>query len=88
MMASNIGFSTHEMAFFARAKVGYAISEGLYVGPEFTAIGGQDTRQQRAGLHLTGLKIGGVQFGFAAGFARDRRHGNGAYATISSRVTF
>lgn len=88
MMSSNMSFSTRKYSYFMRSKLGFAVAEDLYVGPEIGAQGSKDYQQYRAGAHISGVKLGDLTFGFAAGYALDRKNGNGAYAILDSRVTF
>ncbi len=88
MMSSSASFSTRKYAYFMRTKLGVAVAEEVYIGPEVGAQGSKDYRQYRLGAHLSGVKLGAMQFGFALGYAFDRKNGNGLYAILDSRVTF
>ena len=88
MMSSNLSFSTYKLSYYMRSKIGYAVAEDLYIGPEVGALGSRDYQQYRVGAHISGVKLGALSFGLAGGFALDRKNGNGAYAILDSRVTF
>ena len=88
MISSNMSFSSNKLAYFMRTKFGVAIADDIYVGPEVGAIGNRDNQQYRAGAHVSGVKIGQMTFGFAAGYAKNRKAGDGAYAIIDSRIVF
>jgi hypothetical protein len=88
MLSSNASFSTRKYAYFMRSKLGVAVAEEVYVGPEVGLQGSKDYRQYRVGAHLSGVKLGAMSFGFALGYAFDRKNGNGLYAILDSRVTF
>ncbi len=81
-------FSTVNLSHYARAKMGFALREGLYIGPEAVIIGDRHGRQMRYGGHISGLKISGLQFGLAGGYVVDRKRGNGVYTTLDMRAAF
>jgi hypothetical protein len=88
MMSSNLSYSTRKNSYYMRSKLGFAVAEDVYVGPEVAAQGSRDYQQYRVGAHVSGVKIGQLSFGLAAGYMMDRKNGNGAYAILDSRVTF
>lgn len=88
-MASAYGsYSTHANAYYTRFKLGYALFDRTYLGPEFSMLGDDFYKQWRIGGHLSGLTFGRFQFGVAAGYVRDSRRGPGGYVLVDSRVTF
>ncbi len=88
MMSTNASFSTRKRAYYARSKLGFAVAEELYVGPEAGASGSTDYNQYRVGAHISGVKIGAMSFGLSGGYAFDRKNGNGGYMILDSRMTF
>lgn len=88
MMSTNASFSTRKRAYYVRSKLGFAVAEELYIGPEVGASGSTDYNQYRVGAHISGVKIGAVSFGLSGGYAFDRKNGNGGYMILDSRMTF
>jgi hypothetical protein len=88
MISGNLSFSTANAAYFTRFKAGMAIAQGVYVGPELLMLGDNFYSQIRVGAHVTGFRIGPVQFGLAGGLVQDAVRGGGAYATFDTRVAF
>ncbi|MFC0284009.1 cellulose biosynthesis protein BcsS [Camelimonas abortus] len=81
-------YSTHANAFYTRFKLGYALWDRTFIGPEFQLLGDNSYRQWRLGAHITGLTFGRFQFGLSGGYLRDSRSGPGGYVLVDSRVTF
>lgn len=88
MIAAQASYATNKSAYFARLRGGYLIGPDLYLGPEFVALGDQFFNQERVGAQLSGLRVGRLQFAFAAGYLYDRVRHSGGYATIDARVGF
>lgn len=88
MIAGTFSLSSANTAYYGRLKAGFSIFDHVYVGPEVLALGDTFYRQIRAGLHLSGLKIGPVEFGLSGGYAHDRVRGGGAYGLLDVRMTF
>lgn len=75
-------------AYYGRLRGGFSAFAGGYVGPEFALLGDDNYRQWRAGLHLSGLQLGPMQLGIAAGYARDAARKGGLYTTLDLRSGF
>jgi Cellulose biosynthesis protein BcsS len=88
MVSGNMTYSTANNSYYTRFKVGLAIADSLYVGPEALLLGDNLYSQYRAGLHLTGARFGSLQFGISGGFLNDRLRGKGAYGILDMRVVF
>jgi hypothetical protein len=88
MASGNLTYSTANNSYYARFKVGLAIADSLYVGPEMLFLGDNQYTQYRIGLHLTGARFGSMQFGISGGFLSDRIRGKGGYGILDARVVF
>ncbi|QGM47630.1 cellulose biosynthesis protein BcsS [Methylocystis heyeri] len=88
-MVSGVGaFETVHNAYYGRLKLGLAIVNQVYAGPEFLALGDNFFHQWRVGGHLSGFKFGMVQLGVSGGYLFDYVRGPGAYGILESRVAF
>lgn len=81
-------YSTAFNAYYGRLRFGTAAFAGGYLGPEFALLGDDFYRQWRAGLHLSGLRFGGVQLGLSAGYLHDQARKGGLYTTLDLRTGF
>jgi hypothetical protein len=88
MASATFTFSTINAAYYGRLKAGLAISPGVYVGPEFLVIGDDSSNQWRVGAHVTGFKLGAMQFGLSGGYMSQKDLGNGFYGILDTRITF
>lgn len=66
-----------------RIAPGYEVAERIFVGPEASVGLHHGTLRSRAGLHVTGLRIGDVGLRLSGGYAQDRGGRGGAYGTLS-----
>jgi hypothetical protein len=81
-------YSTIYNAYYTRAKLGIATFGSAYVGPEVAALGDDFYRQWRIGAHVTGLQMGGLQFGLSGGYEVDRQGKSGAYGVVDMRAVY
>ncbi len=81
-------YSTIYNAYYSRLKFGVATLGHAYVGPEVSALGDDFYRQWRVGAHVTGLQMGGLQFGLSAGYEIDKVGKGGAYGTLDVRASY
>ncbi len=81
-------FSTNASSYYVRLKYGWAVGERVYMGPEIMAMGNTFYQQWRAGVHLTGWKMGPVQLGVSGGYLSDAKLGSGLYTVVDARVGF
>lgn len=88
-MVSGYGsYGTANNDYYSRFKAGYAIWERVFIGPEFLALGDKFYTEYRAGLHITGVKLGGLGLGVSGGVISNRITGSGAYAILDARLGF
>jgi hypothetical protein len=88
MAAGTISYSTSNNAYYSRFKLGLAVIEQLYAGPEMLFLGDNFFSQWRFGAHLTGLRLGAMQFGLSGGYLSDKVRGHGGYGILDARLTF
>jgi hypothetical protein len=89
VMVSGFGsYSTNVSTFYTRFKTGYAVWDGVYLGPEFSALGNSFYSEYRAGLHMTGLKLGLLSLGLSGGVTASRLNGAGVYGLLDARIGF
>ena len=83
-------YSTAFQTYYTEFKGGlelFGVKE-LYLGPQFIAQGNEQYDQWRVGAHVTGIKYGRAELGFAAGYLQDSRNGPGAYGMVSLDFNF
>ena len=88
MASANLTFSSAHQSYYARFKAGLAVSQHVFIGPELVALGDSFSQQWRVGAHLSGFKVGPLQFGIAGGYMNDRVRGAGGYGTFDTRLVF
>ncbi len=88
MVSGNLTYSSNNNAYYSRIKAGMAVTERIFVGPEVLVLGDNFYGQWRAGAHITGAKLGPMQFGVSGGYVHDRRQGAGAYGILDARLGF
>lgn len=88
MMSGNFTFSTNHNAYYARIKGGMAIFSRVFVGPELLFLGDNFYGQWRFGAHVTGVKMGALQFGLSGGYVRDQKNGGGVYGILDTQIRF
>jgi len=88
MASGSVTFTTAHQSYYGRFKLGMAVSEKTFIGPELVAIGDSFSQQYRLGAHVSGFKVGPLQFGVSGGYSNDRVRGSGGYGTFDARVTF
>lgn len=81
-------YSSAHNAYYSRLRAGYNLFGRAYVGPEVGFLGDDFFSQYRIGAHLTGLDIGPLQVGLAAGYLNDRVQKSGFYTTVDVRAGF
>jgi hypothetical protein len=85
------GYASYSMAnsqYYTRFKAGYSIMNAFYLGPELMALGNQFYTEYRAGIHLSGLKLGRLSLGLSGGALRNSVSGSGGYGLLDARVSF
>ncbi len=71
---------------WARVAAGYRLWADVHAGPELSASHEPGWRETRAGLHLTGVRVGSLTLRLSAG-AHFTEANTGFYTTISTHVT-
>jgi hypothetical protein len=82
MLAVNTSYSTINHGYSGRIAPGVKLLNFAWLGPEGQILGDARYRQYRAGLHLTGLRTGLVEWTAAMGYASDSDKKSGAYARL------
>jgi hypothetical protein len=67
-----------------RLAPGYDIHDGVFIGPEATLGFHHGTLRTRLGLHVTGLRLGPLQFRLSGGWAMDRGGRAGPYGALAA----
>ncbi len=88
MVSGNFTYSTNHSAYYARLKAGMAFFGNVFLGPEMLFLGDSFYGQWRFGAHMTGFKVGTLQFGVSGGYVSDRKNGGGGYAILDGQVRF
>ena len=88
MASGYASYTTLHNSYYTRLKYGWAILDDTYVGPEVAVLGDALYRQIRAGVHITGFKVAGLQFGISGGYVRDFKTGSGFYGILDARFGF
>jgi hypothetical protein len=83
MVEADGSASTIAESYTIHAAVGWRVLNLFYLGPEVAAFTSDDYTQRRIGAHITALKIEGVEWSAAAGYAADSDDRDSAYARFS-----
>lgn len=67
---------------WARLAPGWQVPAGFYVGPELEAYGDRNYRKYRLGLHLTGLRVLGLEWRLSGGLQKTSDRSSEYYGTI------
>lgn len=68
--------------YWGRLATGRRLLGELYLGPEFEAYRERDYRKLRLGLHLSGLRVFGLDWRLAGGIQKTSDEKAGGYATL------
>jgi hypothetical protein len=83
MWAADVSATSVGPSYSGRVAFGWRLFDAFYLGPEAGAFAnGDNYRQFRAGLHLTGLRSGTVEWSLAAGWLRDTSDREGLYGRL------
>lgn len=82
MLQANAYASTLNGRLWARVAPGWQVPLGFYAGPEFEAYRERDYRKLRLGLHLTGLRLLGLEWRLTGGWQRASDRPSAFYATL------
>jgi hypothetical protein len=84
MLAADASVSSIGPGYNARLAAGWRVLDAFYIGPEVQGFAdGDNYRQVRAGIHLTGIRTGDFEWSAGLGFAEDTDHRSGAYGKLS-----
>ena len=84
MAQATVIHSSAQASIWGRAAAGYALRDGLFIGPEASLYFENAYREARLGLHLTGVAIGRFQFRLNGGISGNSNRERGYYVGISS----
>lgn len=79
MLAIDGSASTIGEGYALRAATGWRVAKRFYFGPEIQLFGNDGYTQRRIGGHVTALKLGGMEWSAAVGYARDDDDRDSAY---------
>lgn len=82
MVATSVSGSSTGGAYWLRGATGMRVMERFWMGPEFILSGDARFRQYRAGVHVTAVKTGSVEWSAGAGLSTDSDHRGGGYARL------
>ncbi len=82
MLAANASVSSISQSYWYRLAPGVRLAEIAWIGPEAQLFGDAHYTQSRAGLHVTGLRTGPLEWAGAIGYAEDSERKRGAYVRI------
>jgi hypothetical protein len=82
MATTSVSTSTIGPGYWGRAATGWRIFDAAWVGPEVQALGDSTYRQVRAGVHVTSLRTGIVEWSAALGYVRDSESRSSAYGSL------
>jgi hypothetical protein len=82
MVAADGSVSTIAASYSGRLATGYRLFDAVFVGPEVQAFAGGNYRQQRVGMHATGLRLGSTEWSAGMGWARDSDARSGVYGRL------
>lgn len=83
MLTADASVSTVGPSYNARLAAGWRAFDMFYVGPEVQAFAADDNyKQLRAGIHLTGLRLGDFEWSAGLGWARDTDQRSSLYGKL------
>jgi hypothetical protein len=82
MLSSAFSASTNATSHSARAAAGWRVYDRFWAGPEISASADAFSRQVRIGAHLTGFRLGALEWSAAVGYVTDSFHRGGVYGRI------
>jgi len=83
MIGADASISSVGPSYSARLAFGWRLPDSFYVGPEIGGFAdGQNYHQVRAGLQVTGVKTGQLEWSAGFGWAFDRDDRNGLYGRL------
>ena len=83
MWAADVSATSVGPSYSGRVAFGWRLFDAFYLGPEAGGFAnGDDYRQIRAGLHLTGLRSGTLEWSLAGGLLKDTSDREGLYGRL------
>ena len=83
MIAAEGSATTPGPSYSARGAIGWRIFDSFFLGPEIAAFAHDDNyRQARAGVHVTALKTGAIEWSASLGIAGDSDKRTSAYGRL------
>jgi len=82
MVAASASASTIGTSYWARGAVGWRAFDRVWLGPEIVALGDDNYRQFRLGVHVTGLRTAAFEWAAGLGYARDNDNRSGPYVRV------
>jgi hypothetical protein len=83
MWAADISATSVGPSYSGRIAYRWRLFDAFYLGPEAGGFAnGDDYRQFRVGLHLTGFRSGAIEWSLACGWLRDTSEREGVYGRI------
>ena len=83
MFAADASISTVGPSYAARVATGWRLLDRFYLGPELAAFAADDNyRQVRAGVHITGLRLGWFEWSAGLGWAGDSDRRSSVYGKL------
>ena len=83
MVAADASFTSVGASYSARFALGWRVLDAFYIGPEMGGFAnGDDYRQFRAGIHLTGFRSGAIEWSLAGGWLTDSSDREGFYGRL------
>jgi Cellulose biosynthesis protein BcsS len=88
MAALNMSVASIGLIGTVRGAVGWQFGEPFFVGPEAQALWCIDYQQWRLGVHVTGLRIDGLEWSAGAGWAVESFGREGPYLRLGVSVRY
>lgn len=82
MVSSSFSVSSIGPNYSVRAAAGWKLWDRFYLGPELETFSDFRYRQYRAGMHVTALRTGIVEWSAGAGYAYDSSRVSGFYGRL------
>jgi opacity protein-like surface antigen len=83
-------YSTAFETFSTKHKLGYDFfgAGQIFIGPEASYFRDERSDEWRVGAHVSGIKLGGLEFDLAGGYSDDEIRGEGGYGRVEANYRF
>jgi len=88
LIAWEANYTTAFSSYYMNLKLGHELVQGIFIGPEFTALGDQRFNQWRIGASATITNFNNARIGISAGYKNDSDMGPGAYTSLLAGIQF